>query len=99
MEQFEEPKNVSDEHRHALAKMYADRALRDYLEKCIRIANENVIRSLKKGDERIARDYVARIDSFRQLLEKGKTHFVHFETIERKLKEPLGSAGAKEVKL
>jgi len=75
--------------RDALARMYADGFMREYLMNAIAIANSNAIALLEVGKFTEAQAYSARAKALRQLLEKGKEHFVNQENIKKTLKEPL----------
>lgn len=89
MEEFIEPKQVTEGMKQGLARMYSDTFMREYLINAIAIAKNNAITLIEAGKFTEAQAYASRAKSLTQLLEKGKEHFVHFETIARKLKEPL----------
>lgn len=75
--------------KQGLARMYGDTFMREYLHNAIAIAKSNALTLLGSGKYEEARDYLSRSKSLSQLLEKGKQNFTHFESINKKLKEPL----------
>ncbi len=87
-ELFLEPKNITDGMKQGLARMYADTFFREYLHNAIAIAKSNALLLVGNGKYEDARDYVSRAKSLEQLLEKGKQYFVHFDSIQKKLKKP-----------
>ena len=86
---FEEPKQVTEGMKQGLARMYADTFMREYLHNAIAIAKNNAITLIESGKFTEAQAYASRAKSLTQLLEKGKEHFIHFDTIAKRLKEPL----------
>ena len=89
MSEFEEPKQVSEGMKQGLARMYGDTFMREYLVNAIAIAKSNALTLLGVGKNEEARDYLSRAKSLEQLLSKGKQHFVHFDTISKKLKDEV----------
>lgn len=85
---FDEPEKLTDAHKQALARMYADAALRDYLEQTMRVANQNAMLMLEAQKLIEAQAYASRYKSIKQLLAKGKEYFIHFDKL-RGIKEPL----------
>lgn len=83
--------------REALARMYADVALRSYLENAIRDANKALIASHTTEQHMF---YKSRMETLGQLLLIGKNHFIHSE-IKRSMKEPLKAVESEitEIKL
>ena len=97
---FEEPKQITEGMKQGLARMYGDSFMREYLMNAIAIANANALTLLEQGKFTEAQAYSSRSKSLKQLMDKGKEHFIHFENIARKLKEPLkGLKSIEEVKL
>ena len=97
---FEEPKQVTEGMKQGLARMYGDTFMREYLYNAIAIANQNALTLLETGKFTEAQAYSARSRSLKQLLDKGKEHFIHFEDVAKRLKEPLGSIkNLEEIKL
>lgn len=86
---FDEPKQITEGMKQGLARMYSDTFMREYLYNAIAIANSNALTLLESGKFVEAQTYSARSRSLKQLLEKGKENFVHFDTIAKKLKDPL----------
>ncbi len=84
---FEEPKAVTEGMKQALARMYADPYMREYLMNAMAIANSNALTLLEQAKYSEAQAYSSRSKSLKQLLEKGKEHFVHFEKVGQLLKD------------
>lgn len=72
--------------KQALARMYADPFMKEYLFNAIAIANTNALTLLQQAKFTEAQTYAARSSALRQLLEKGKENFTHFEKIKSSLK-------------
>lgn len=83
MEEFQEIKELNEGMKQALARMYADPFMREYLQRTISIAKNNaiVLMETKKFDEASA--YSSRAKSLAQLLSKGKNYFMHFDKIKK----------------
>ena len=86
MEEFIDPKQITDAMKQGLARMYGDAHMRDYLTNAIAVAKTNALTcvGLKKFEE--ASDFYSRAKALEQLLKKGKDCFIHFESIKSKLK-------------
>lgn len=98
MEDFLEPKLVTEGMRQALARMYGDTLMREYLTNAVSVAKSNALTLLGLGKYEDARDYLSRAKSLVQLLGKGKQHFIHFEGL-KTTKDPLKGFKVTEVKL
>lgn len=79
------PKETNMAMRESLARMYADPAMRGFLENALKFANRSLIASLSPEQHIF---YKARMETLLQLLNMGKQHFIHFE-MKRAGKEPL----------
>lgn len=77
----EDPKQITEEMKAGLARMYADTSMREYLINAKRIANKNAMDMLSLGKVDEAKTFAVRLKVFEQLLEKGKSCFVQFERI------------------
>lgn len=87
--------------KQGLARMYSDTFMREYLVNASAIYNKQALSYLEGGKFTEAQACSARAKAYDLLLSRGKEHFVHFETVARRLKEPLGSMKDKieEIKL
>ena len=85
---FDEPKPMLEKHKAALARMFADPDLRDYIENAMRVANQNAMLMLEAQKVVEAQAYASRYKSLRQLLSKGREYFIHYDKL-RRSKEPL----------
>jgi hypothetical protein len=85
---YAQPIPITAAHRGALARMYADQDMREYLVNVMRGANHNAMAMLEAGKVEEARGYSGRFRVVKDLLEKGKEHFINIEKINR-MKEPL----------
>jgi hypothetical protein len=85
---FEEPTPVLEKHKAALARMYADPDIREYLETTMRVANQNAMVMLEGQKVIEAQAYAARYKSIKQLYLKAREYFIHYEKL-RLAKEPL----------
>ncbi len=63
--------------------MYGDVSMREYLIHAIQVANQNAMSLLRVNKVEEAKIHSTRFDILKQLLEKGKQNFVHFEKINR----------------
>lgn len=89
MQPFEEPKPTSEGMRQGLARMYGDTFMREYLVNAIAIYKAQALKLLGDHKDEEARDSYSRARAYEVLLANGKQHFVHFEDIKKKLKNPL----------
>lgn len=92
---MDEPKEMTEAMRMGLAKIYSDQGAREYLIRAIAVSKKHALDLLRanKGEE--ARYSLARADALEQILESGKSHFIHFEDIRKKqLNKPPMSAEA-----
>jgi pantoate kinase len=94
---FTMPKETNMAMREALARLYADPALRSFLENAVKFANRSLIASATLEQSIF---YKSRIETLMQLLNMGKQHFIHFE-MKKARKEPLQMVGdmVAEIKL
>jgi hypothetical protein len=74
-EELIKPSNLTEAMKGGLARMYADEDIRAYLVHAIAIANHNVLSSLKSGKTEAATDFAVRLETLKQLLDKGKSCF------------------------
>ena len=95
---FVEPKQVTEGMRQALARMYGDAFMREYLQNAVSVAKSNALTTMGLGKYEEARDFLSRSKALEQLLAKGKEHFVHFEQL-KKTKDPLKGFNISEVRL
>lgn len=72
-----------------LARMYADEDFREYLVHAINIANHNVLASLKVDKADAAKEFAVRLETLKQLLEKGKAMYNQAEKLRTKSLEEL----------
>ncbi len=79
------PKETTMAMRESLARLYADPAMRGFLENAVKFANRSLIASATPEQMLF---YKSRIETLLQLLTMGKQHFIHFE-MKRAGKEPL----------
>lgn len=85
---FEDAQPVLEKHKAALARMYADPDVRDYLENTMRVANQNAMVMLEGQEVVKAQAYAARYKAIKQLYLKAREYFIHYEKL-RLAKEPL----------
>ncbi len=81
-------KAASTAMREALARSYADKEWRNFMENAVKHATHSLVRATS---ERQMISYQSRIDTLMQLLNMGKQSFIQFETLRTALakKEPL----------
>lgn len=82
---FSEPKEANMAMREALARIYAEPALRAFLENAVKFANRNLVASATMEQSIF---YKSRMETLMQLLNMGKQHFIHFE-MQKARSEPL----------
>lgn len=98
-ELFDKPVAINEAMRQALARMYADKDMREFLIRTTQAANQNSVKALDAGKPDLAMRFANRATAWQDLLEKGKQNFIHFEAIKKSLKDPLKNAKVEEVKL
>lgn len=76
-----DPKKLTEAEKSGLARLYADEDIRSYLNHAIAIANHNVLSSLKSGKPEVATEFAVRLDTLKQLLDKGKLMYTHAEKL------------------
>lgn len=96
---FEEPKDVTEAMRQSLARSYADVDFRAYLVRTIQASHQNALTLLDAGKSEDARFHANRAKVFKQLLDKGKEYFIHFEAKGRKINVLVDSPDHPEIKL
>ena len=79
----EKPTQINEAMRSALARMYSDKDMRDYLQNAMRIANAKLLLLLQMNKVDEAKVQATVYDTMKQLLEKGKENFVHFDKIKQ----------------
>lgn len=94
MDEFKDPERITEQMKGGLARMYADSDFREYLIHAINIQNQNVLTSLKNNKPDEAKDYAVKLDTLKQLLEKGKSIYNKAEQLRSKpLEEQLEKYG------
>ncbi len=81
-----EPKETNMAMRESLARLYADPAMRAFLENAVKYANRSLIAAVSPEQHVF---YKSRIETLLQLLNMSKQHFIHFEIKRAGRKEPL----------
>lgn len=77
-----------------LARMYADNDFREYLIHLTNIYNHNTLSAVRTGNTELAREYTAKLDATKKLLENGKLMFAQAERLRSKpLQEQLEKHG------
>lgn len=89
MDELKDPERITEAHKGALARMYADQDFREYLIHAINIANHNVLSALKADKPDAAKEFAVRLDTLKQLLEKGRSTFSQAEKLKTKSLEEL----------
>src|SRR6185369_4584011 len=75
------PDKITEAMKGGLARMYADKDFTDYLQHAINIANHNVLIYLKANKPDQAKEFAMRIETLKQLLEKGKALYNQAEKL------------------
>ena len=83
MNEFEEPKEINEAMKMALARAYGDKDLREYLIRMVQASSQNVITCLDQGQIDNARFYSNRAKAIKQLHDKAKTYFEQTEKIRK----------------
>lgn len=89
MDELTAPDKITEAMKGGLARMYADEDFRAYLVHAINIANHNVLANLKLNKPDQAKEFAMRIETLKQLLDKGKTLYVNAEKLKSKPLEEL----------
>jgi hypothetical protein len=89
MEDLLEPNKISESMKGGLARMFGDQDFKDYLTHAIAVANYNVLNSLKIGKPDDAKVFGTRLDTLKQLLEKGKAMYNQTEKLRSSSLEDL----------
>lgn len=88
-DEFTAPDKITEAMKAGLARMYADDDFRSYLQHAINIANHNVLVYLKGNKPDQAKEFAMRIETLKQLLDKGKTLYINAEKLKSKPLEEL----------
>ncbi len=98
--ELDTPKAASTAMREGLARAYADKEWRSFMENAVKFATHNLIRATT---ERQMITYQSRIETLMQILNMGKQNFIQFEVLRQSLtkKEPLKDVehSVEEIKL
>lgn len=87
---YKDPEKLTETMKGALAQMYANEDFRDYLEHLLSVYNANILVSIRGNQPDLAKDFTAKFDTIKKLLENGKTIFTRTETVRSKtLQEQL----------
>lgn len=84
MEEYKDPEKITESMKSALAKMYADEDMRSYLMHMVAVYNHNVLISARAGEIEKARDYTAKFDTMKKLLDNGKIMYTQAERLRSK---------------
>jgi len=86
--ELDTPKAATTAMREGLARAYADKEWRSFMENAVKFATHNLIRATT---ERQMITYQARIDVLMQILNMGKQNFIQFEMLKAAIakREPL----------
>lgn len=87
MDYLEDPKDINDEMRAGLARMYADKGFQDYLLHSIQVANKGAMICLEKGDLEKGKIYADRFKYLKTLVDRGKECFVSYQKVNKKINE------------
>lgn len=82
--EYKDPDKITEAMKSGLARMYADSDVREYLIHAMNIANHNVLAAVRVGKPEEAKDFAARLDTLKQLHDKGKTLYARAEELKRK---------------
>jgi len=83
MDEFLEPKQITEGMKQGLARMYADAFMREYLNNAIAIYKNAAIKLIETKDIDKAQACASRAAAYTQLLARGKQHFVHFDKLRK----------------
>lgn len=89
MDTYQDPEKLTESMKAGLARMYADDDIRSYLIHMVNVYNYNALVSVRKGETDKARDFTAKFDTMKKLLENGKTLFTRAEQLRSKPLEEL----------
>lgn len=84
MDEFKDPERLTESMKGALARMYADSDFREYLIHLSNVYNHNTLSAVRAGNTELARDYTAKLDATKRLLENGKAMFASAEKLRSK---------------
>lgn len=87
MDKYQDPEKLTEAMKAGLAHMYADNDIRAYLIHMVNVYNHNALIAVRGGENDKARDFTAKFDTMKRLLENGKAMFVKAEQIRSKTLE------------
>lgn len=94
MDEYKDPERITESMKGGLARMYADNDFREYLIHLTNIYNHNTLSAVRTGNTELAREYTAKLDATKKLLENGKLMFAQAERLRSKpLQEQLEKHG------
>lgn len=83
MDGYKDPEKLTEAMKAGVAKLYADSDIREYLIHTLNVYNHNVLVATRAGKSDLARDYTAKFDTMKKLLENGKLMFSQAEKLKR----------------
>lgn len=83
MKDYRDPEKITEGMKSGLARMYADEDIRAYLEHTTNVYNHNVLASMRLGLADKAKDYTAKFDTLKKLLENGRAMYAQAERLKR----------------
>lgn len=78
---FKDPERINEAMKGGLARMYADADFRDYLVHLVNVYNHNTLSAVRAGKIELSRDYTAKLDATKKLLENGHTLYTNAEKL------------------
>lgn len=84
MDEFKDPERITESMKGGLARMYADSDFREYLIHLSNVYNHNTLSAVRTGNTELARDYTAKLDATKKLLENGKIIYSQAEKLRSK---------------
>lgn len=84
MDNYQDPEKLTEAMKSGLARMYADEDIRAYLLHMINVYNHNVLVSLRSNATDTAKDYTAKFDTMKKLLDNSKLMFSQAEKLKAK---------------
>ena len=92
MDEYQDPEKLDEQMKAGLARMYADNDIRRYLLHALNLYNHNVLVSTRAGKPELARDYTAKFDTMKKLIDNGKLMYSQAEklrsrTLEEQIKD------------
>lgn len=78
---FKDPERINEAMKGGLARMYADADFRDYLVHLVNVYNHNTLSAVRAGKIELSRDYTAKLDATKKLLENGKAMYTQSEKL------------------